>query len=107
MVSIEKAADGIAAYAAEELIPALPTDAKKFAGYIVLGSIKSNPAAALKPYEPFLRMAGIMTDEGIDEDVLEDSLMCAFGKIPEVEFLGFNFNKGDVHKLVSRMTNGG
>lgn len=107
MVSLENAVNGLVAYVADEMLPAIPTNLKKFAGYMVLGSVKSNPMTAVKPYEPFLRMSGILTDDGIDVDVLEDSLNCAFGKIPEIELLGFKFTKGDVHQLVTHIANGG
>lgn len=59
----------------------------------------------LKPYEPFMKMTGILSEDGrhIDEQALYNSLMGAFKEIPSVSFLGFTFNQQDAERLLQRM----
>lgn len=106
MIPLEKAINGAVGYASEELVAVMPNTSKKFVGYMVLGSIKSNPMAAVKPYESFLRMVNILTDDGIDEVALRNSLYEAFAKVPEIEMFGFKFNRSDVDKLIPRIVRG-
>lgn len=108
MVPAKTAIEGVIAFVTNDVLPSMPNGVKKFASYVALGALKTNPEPALKPYESFLKMSGIMSDDGstIDEMKLATALTTAFANIPSVDFLGFTFTVDDANKLVERISKG-
>ena len=109
MVTFEQAAEGTLSFVSEDVLPSMPNGPRKFAAYMALGALRRDPGAALKPYAPFLKMSGILSEDGtgVDEERLGDALGEAFGKMPSVDFLGFTFTEADAGRLVRRVANGG
>ena len=57
----------------------------------------------VRPYEKWLRMTGIMSDGGIDEQALCSALEAAFSEMKSVSFMGFTFSMQDAERLLQRM----
>lgn len=108
MVPMKTAMEGILSFAANDVLPGMPNGLKKFAAYMALGALKTNPEPAIKPYMPFLEMSGIVSADGsmVDEQKLSVALSDAFANMPTVDFLGFTFSADDAGKLVGRITKG-
>lgn len=108
MVPLRTAMDGALAFAANDVVPLMPNGVRKFAAYMAIGALKSNPEPALKPYEAFLKMAGIMSEDGsmVDEARLSSAMDDAFANMTTVDFLGFTFTHDDAKRLVERVTRG-
>ena len=108
MVPLKTAMEGVLAFAANDILPAMPNNLKKFGAYMALGALKTNPEPVIKPYIPFLKMSGILSDDGttVDEQKLAMSFNDAFANIPSVDFLGFTFSVDDANKLISRISKG-
>lgn len=100
--------DGLHSFALNDVIPLMPNGAKKFAAYMVAGSLKANPDVLVKPYEGFLKMSGIMSGDGqsVDEQRLSAALAEAFANMPSLDILGFTFSADDATRLVDRVTKG-
>lgn len=105
MIKIEKAVDALADFASRDVVSAMPNGIGKFAANMAIVSARANPDQVLKPYEGFLKMTGILSDDGkeVDEQALYNALMGAFREMPSVSFLGFTFNQQDAEKLLQRM----
>ena len=108
MVPIKTAVDGLHSFAVNDVIPLMPNSPKKFAAYMVAGSLKTNPEFLLKPYEGLLKMTGIISGDGasVDETRVSAALAEAFANMPALDFLGFTFTADDASKLVDRITKG-
>jgi hypothetical protein len=108
MVPLKTAMDGLLSFAANDVLPGMPNGLKKFAAYMALGALKTNPEPAVKPYEGFLKMSGIMSGDGlsVDEQRLASALSDAFANMPTVDFLGFTFSADDATRLVDRVSKG-
>ena len=108
MVPFRTAMDGVLAFAAKDVLPLLPNGLRKLTAYMALGALKSNPEPAVKPYEGFLKMTGIMSEDGqsVDEQRLASAFAEAFANMPTVDFLGFTFTADDASKLVDHVTKG-
>ncbi len=103
MIPLEKALDAFATFASKDVVATMPPGANKFLAIMAVHSARQNPEQFLKPCERWLRMAGVMTDEGIDEQALYSALECAFAEMNSVSFLGFTFKKQDADRLLQRM----
>ena len=64
---------------------------------------RQNPEQFVRPYEKWLRMTGIMSDGGIDEQALCYAIESAFSEMKSVSFLGFTFSMQDAERLLQRM----
>lgn len=104
-IALDQAVTGLASYAELDVLPLLPNGMKKFGAYMAVAAFKRNPTVILKPYEQYLKMFGILSDDAktIDVDALAESLKSTFAKVPNVEIFGFTFEAQDVDKLVSRL----
>lgn len=104
-VSLDQAVNGIVEYVELDTLPLMPNGVKKFGAYIAVEGFKRNPTILLKPYEQFLKVAGVLSEDGkiVDVDALSDIVKSAFAKIPTVSAFGFTFEVKDVDKLVSRL----
>lgn len=104
-VSLDQAVNGVAEYVELDTLPLLPNGVKKLGAYMAVAGFKRNPAVLIKPYEPFLKMTGILSEDGkiVDVDVLSEVVKSAFAKVPSVSAFGFTFEAQDVDKLVSRL----
>lgn len=104
-ITLDQAVNGFAAYAELDVLPLLPNGVKKIGAYMAVAAFKRNPSVLLKPYEHYLKMFGVVSEDGksVDVDALTESLKSAFGKVPNVELFGFTFEAQDVDKLVSRL----
>lgn len=105
MIRIEKAVDAIAEFASRDVVSTMPNGLGKFAANMAIVSARNNPEQVLKPYDAFLKMTGILSEDGksVDEQSLYNALMGAFKEMPSVTFLGFTFNQQDAEKLLQRM----
>ena len=108
MIPLKNAMDGVLSFAANDVLPGMPNGLKKFAAYMALGALKTNPEPAIKPYMPFLEMSGIVSADGamVDEQKLSVALSDAFTNMPSVDFLGFTFTSEDANKLINRISKG-
>jgi hypothetical protein len=108
MVPFKTAMDGVLAFAAKDVLPLMPNGLKKLSAYMALGALRSNPEPAVKPYEGFLKMTGIMSEDGqsVDEQRLAAAFAEAFANMSTVDFLGFTFTADDATKLVDHVTRG-
>ena len=108
MVPLKTAMDGVLSFAANDALPSMPNNLKKFGAYMAIGALKTNPEPAVRPYMPFLQMSGIVSDDGatVDESRLAMAFSDAFANMPAVDFLGFTFSADDASKLISRISKG-
>lgn len=108
MIPLKTAMEGVLSFAANDVLPSMPNGLKKFAAYMALGALKTNPEPAVKPYMPFLKMSGVVSDDGatVDEQRLGSALSDAFANMPTVDFLGFTFTADDASKLINRISKG-
>ena len=104
-VSLEQAVNGIVDYVELDTLPLLPNGVKKLGAYMAVAGFKRNPTVLIKPYEQFLKVAGVLSDDGkiVDVDALSEIVKSAFAKVPSVSIFGFTFEVQDVDKLVSRL----
>lgn len=104
-VSLEQAVAGVADYMEMDTLPLMQNGIKKFGAYMAVEAFRRNPAVLVKPYEQFMKVAGILSDDGkiVDVDALAEIVKSAFAKVPSVSVLGFTFEVQDVDKLVSRL----
>lgn len=104
-VSLDQAVKGIVEYVELDTLPLLPNGVKKLGAYMAVAGLKRNPTILLKPYEQFLKVAGVLSEDGkiVDVDVLSEIVKSAFAKVPTVNIFGFTFEVQDVDKLVSRL----
>ena len=104
-VSLEQAVNGIVDYVELDTLPLLPNGAKKLCAYMAVAGFKRNPTVLIKPYEQFLKVAGVLSEDGkiVDIDALSEIVKSAFAKVPSVSLFGFTFEAQDVDKLVSRL----
>lgn len=105
MVSMQKALDGFATFAAKDVIAAMPNGLNKFLALMAVGAFRNNPATLLRPYEPVLKTIGVITPDGtqVDETALAASLSDAFAALPKFGWLGFTFTADDADKLLQRI----
>lgn len=104
-IALDQAVNGVASYAELDVLPLLPNGKKKLFAYMAVAGFRRNPMLILKPYEQYLKMFGVLSEDGkmIDIDALAENFKSAFEKVPSVELLGFTFDSQDVDKLVSRI----
>ena len=104
-VSLEQAVKGIVDYVELDTLPLMANGPKKFGAYMAVEGFKRNPTILMKPYEQFLKVAGVLSDDGkiVDVDALAEIVRSAFAKVPSVSVFGFTFEVQDVDKLVSRL----
>lgn len=105
MIPVSSAVNAVADFAAKDVVALMPSGPMKFASQMAVYAAKSNPEPVLKPYEAFLKMTGILSQDGlqVDEQALYNALMGAFKEMPSVTLLGFTFNSADAEKLMQRM----
>ena len=108
MVPLKTAMDGVLSFVANDVLPSMPNNLKKFGAYMALGALKANPEPAVRPYMPFLKMSGIVTDDGtaVDESRLATAFSDAFANMSSVDFLGFTYSVDDANKLINRISKG-
>ena len=108
MVPMKTAMEGALSFAANDVLPNMPNGLKKFAAYMALGALKTNPEPAVTPYIPFLKMSGVVSEDGstVDEQKLTVAFSDAFANMPTVDFLGFTFTSEDANKLITRISKG-
>ena len=108
MVPLKNAMESALSFVANDVLPSMPNGIKKFAAYMALGALKTNPEPALKPYMPFLKMSGIVSEDGasVDEQKLSVAFSDAFANMQNVDFLGFTFSVDDANKLINRISKG-
>jgi len=104
-IALDQAVTGLASYAELDVLPLLPNGTKKFTAYMAVAAFKRAPNVILKPYEQYLKMFGMLSEDGkiVNVDVLAESLKSTFAQVPTVELFGFTFEAHDVDKLVSRL----
>lgn len=104
-VSLEQAVNGVVDYVELDTLPLLPNGVKKLGAYMAVAGFKRNPTVLIKPYEQFLKVAGVLSDDGkiVDVDAISEIVKSAFAKVPSVSIFGFTFEVQDVDKLVSRL----
>lgn len=103
MIPLNKALDAVANFAQKDVVSAMPPGVPKFVAIMAVNSARNNPEQFLKPYEKWLRMTGIMSDDGIDEQALYSALEAAFSEMKSVSFMGFTFKMQDAERLLQRM----
>lgn len=104
-VTIERALNGLAAFAELDALPHMPNGVKKVGAYMAVEAVKRNPTVITKPYEQFFKMLGVVSEDGtaVDVDALSGYLKSAFEKVPSVNLWGFTFDAKDVSKLLARI----
>lgn len=105
VITLQDAMNGVADFAELDAIPHMPNGLKKVGAYIAVDAAKRNPSAFTKPYEPYMKMVGVLSEDGstVDVDALAGYLRSAFEKVPTVNLWDFRFDAKDVEKLISRM----
>lgn len=105
MIPIQHAIQALADFASRDVVAAMPNGPMKFASQMVVVAARNNPDPVWKPYEAFLKMTGIVNEDGtmVDEQNLYNTLMGTFKEMPSVSLLGFTFNSADAEKLMQRM----
>jgi hypothetical protein len=105
MIPIQNAINAVADFASKDIVALMPSGPMKFASQMAVYAAKANPEPVVKPYEAFLKMTGILSQDGqhVDEQALYNALMGAFKEMPSVTVLGFTFNSADAEKLMQRM----
>ena len=108
MIPLKTAMEGVLSFAANDVLPSMPNGLKKFAAYMALGALKTNPEPAVRPYIPFLKMTGVLSEDGstVDEQKMAVAFSDAFANVPSVDFLGFTFTAEDANKLITRISKG-
>ena len=105
VITLQDAVNGVATFAELDALPHMPNGAKKALAYIAVAAARKTPSVFMKPYEPFMKMIGVLSEDGltVDVDALADYLKIAFEKVPTVNIWDFKFDANDVGKLVSRI----
>ena len=105
MIPIKKALDAVAEFASKDVVPVMADSPRKFLAQMAIGAARVNPMPIIRPYEPFLKMTGIISEDGsmVDKKALEASLMSAFKEMPKVSMLGLTFTQQDALALLERM----
>lgn len=105
MVTIQKALEGFASFAAKDVIAAMPNGLEKFLALMAVGAMRNNPGALLRPYEPILKSMGVITQDGtqVDEQALASAMSDAFAAMPKFNWMGFTFTADDADKLLQRI----
>ena len=105
VITLQDAINGVADFAELDAIPHMPNGVKKVGAYIAIDAAKKNPSIFTKPYEPYMKMIGVLSEDGstVDMDALAGYLRSAFEKVPTVTMWDFRFDAKDVEKLISRM----
>lgn len=103
MIPLNKALDALATFAGKDVLSAMPPGVNKFLAIMAVNSVRQNPEQLVRPYEKWLRMTGILTDEGVDEQTLYSALESAFSEMKSVTFMGFTFKQQDAERLLQRM----
>lgn len=105
VITLQDAINGVADFAELDAIPHMPNGVKKVGAYIAIDAAKKNPSIFTKPYEPYMKMIGVLSEDGstVDMDALAGYLRSAFEKVPTVTMWDFMFDAKDVEKLISRM----
>lgn len=105
VITLQDAVNGVVDFAELDALPHMPNGGKKALAYIAVAAAKKNPSVFMKPYEPFMKMIGVLSEDGatVDVDSLSGYLRSAFEKVPSVSMWDFRFDAKDVEKLISRM----
>ena len=108
MIPLKNAMEGVLSFAANDVLPSMPNGLKKFAAYMALGALKTNPEPAVRPYMPYLKMIGVVSEDGstVDEQKMAVAFTDAFANMPTVDFLGFTSTSEDENKLINRISKG-
>lgn len=106
MIPLDNAVRAVADFASRDVVSIMPNTPSKFLAEMAVAAARANPVPVIKPYEAFLKMTGILSEDGqnIDEGALYRALTGAFKEMPTVTMLGFTFNQQDADKLLQRMT---
>ena len=103
MIPMKKAIDAVATFVQKDVVSAMPPGVHKFLAIMAVNSARQKPEQFVRPYEKWLRMTGIMSDGGIDEQALCSALEAAFSEMKSVSFLGFTSSMQDAERLLQRM----
>lgn len=104
MIPMSQLIDGVANFATNDVIPAMPNGLDKFLAYAAVGAMRGRYEEFAQRYIPALSSVGIVTGDGnVDEVALKNSLKEAFQNVPTVQFLGFTFDRTDADKLFRRI----
>lgn len=108
MIPMKTALEGVLSFAQNDVLPSMPNGRKKFAAYMALGALKTNPEPAVRPYIPYLKIIGIVSEDcsSVDEQKMAVAFSDAFTNMPSVDFLGFTFTSEDANKLINRISKG-
>lgn len=105
MIPIKQALDGLTVFATQDVIASMPNGVNKFLALMAVGSMRTNSANFIRPYEKMLVSFGILSEAGdmIDDVALRAALDEAFNSMPSVTWSGFTFNSSDAEKLLRRI----
>lgn len=105
MIPVSKAIEALSEFAAKDVVAVMPNGLQKFLAQMAVVSARANPENVLRPYEPFLKMIGVLSEDGqsVDEQALYNALMGTFREMPRVSFLNFTFTSADAERLMQRM----
>lgn len=101
-IALDKAVEGFISYMADQ-VAGIPKMADRFLGFGALGALKSNPSGLIAKIKPWMEMAGIVTDDMVDIDMLKAALAEAFENVPKVSYFGFTFGIEDAAALLKKM----
>lgn len=101
-IGLDKAIQAFIGFMADQ-VAQIPKLGDRFLGFAALGALKSNPDVLMSKVKPWAEMAGIVTDEKVDCDLLKAAFDEAFSNVPKVSYFGFTFTSEDASALLKRM----
>jgi len=103
-IGLDKAVDAFIGYMADQ-VALIPKLGDRFLGFAALGSLKANPDVLVAKVKPWAEMAGIVSGDKVDFDLLKAAFEEAFANVPKVSYFGFSFTAEDATSLLKRMQN--
>jgi hypothetical protein len=105
-IGLDRAVNSFIGFMADQ-VAQIPKLGDRFLAYAALGSLKANPAVITAKVRPWGEMAGLVSDDKVDLDLLKASFTEAFAQVPKVSYFGFSFTQDDADALLKRMLNAG
>lgn len=95
---------GLGEFMRLDLFPAIPDGIARFGANMVLASFRANPDNFLNNYMPFLKMLGVVTDDGgFDVDAFAKYAREAISETRSFKVAGFTLDNNDINKLIGRL----
>lgn len=105
MIPKDRLVSGLGEWMRLDLFPAMPDGIARFGANMVLASFRANPDNFLNNYMPFLKMLGVVTDDGtsFDVDAFATYAREAMNDTRSFKIAGFTLDTNDINRLIGRL----